>query len=389
MGKLCLWRRSQALGKDFLKSHGWLDDEARKDEDVMKPTFCQCCERVYEVPEDYLKGTSKFRVCPKGFLWFECSCGSGLVLKKGEYEWYSPTLHMSEAAATIFKNVQEIRNIPLVPTAIMTLQTVISDENSSSSDIKKALRDTPNIAMGVLRIANNLRASSIPEFTNLEHAISFVGRKTLNDLILTETLQEFDFKTNFFAKDAYWQESILTGKICEYIAEHFAKHLSKDEAYIAGCLCNIGKVVSAICFPNVTDDVARQTVNYRRPRTWLQGEDNIRAYSHVTLGAIAASLWGFPDYVVHAISYHHSPPEKVTDLPADVLEFMEDENAKKQVTLQQVVAMGNQFTHWVLLQPTRMDEPLLYAYAKYFNLNEEQVNQLASQLMQLKDLKAS
>ncbi len=377
------------LAKEFLKFNGWLDEEHRKDEDVMKPTFCQCCERVYEVPEDYLKGTSKFRVCPKAFLWFECSCGSGLVLKKGEYEWYSPTLHMSEAAATIFQNVQEIRNIPLVPTAIMTLQTVISDENSSSTDIKKALKQTPNIAMGVLRIANNLRASSIPEFTNLEHAISFVGRKTLNELILTETLQEFDFKTNFFAKDAYWQESILTGKICEYIAEHFARHLSKDEAYIAGCLCNIGKVVSAICFPNVTDDVARQTVNPRRPRTWSQGEANIRAYSHVTLGEIAASLWGFPDYVVHAISYHHVVPEKVTDLPLDVLDFMDNEAEQSLATLQQVVAMGNQLTHWVLLQPTRMDEPLLNSYAKKFGLGDEQINQLADQLMKLKELKAS
>jgi HD-like signal output (HDOD) protein len=296
---------------------------------------------------------------------------------------------MSEAAATIFKNVQEIRNIPLVPTAIMALQTTISDEKSSSGDIKKALRQTPNIAMGVLRIANNLRAASVPEFTNLEHAISFVGRKTLNELILTETLQEFDFKTNFFAKDAYWQESILTGKICEYIAEHYARHLSKDEAYIAGCLCNIGKVVSAICFPNVTDDVARQTVNPRRPRTWMQGEDNIRAYSHVTLGEIAASLWGFPDYVVHAISYHHSPPDKVTDLPTDVLDFMDDESAQRQVTLQQVVALGNQFLHWVLLQPTRLEEPILMAYAKKFGMDEVKVNQLADELMKLKDLKAS
>lgn len=355
----------------------------------MKPTFCQCCERVYEVPEDYLKGTCKFRVCPKGFLWFECSCGSGLVVKKGEYEWYSPTLHMSEAAATIFTNVQEIRNIPLVPTAIMSLQTVISDENSSSLDIKKALKQTPSIAMGVLRIANNLRAASKSEFTNLEHAISFVGRKTLNELILTETLQEFDFKTNFFAKDAYWQESILTGRICEYMAEHFAPHLSKDEAYIAGCLANIGKVVSAICFPNATDDVARQAVNPRRPRSWTEAEDNIRAYSHVTLGEIAASLWGFPEYVVHAISYHHTLPEKVTELSGEALDFMEDDAAPRQMTLQQIVAMANQFMHWVLLQPARMNEPLLHSYAKTIGFDDEQINQLADQLMKLKELKAS
>ncbi len=357
----------------------------------MKPTFCQCCERVYEAPEDYLKGTSKFRVCPKAFLWFECSCGSGLVLKKGEYEWYSPTLHMSEAAATIFRNVQEIRNIPLIPTSIMTIQTVISDERSSSADIKKALKQAPNIAMGVIRMANNLRASTAPEFSSLEHAISFVGRKTLNELILAETLQEFDFKTHYFGKDAYWQESLLTGKICEYLAEHFSHGVSKDEAYIAGCLCNIGKVISAICFPHITDDVARQTNNPLRPKSWQQGELALHAYSHVVLGEIAASLWGFPEYVVHAISFHHTLPKKVSELSADVLDFMEDDadGAKKEPNLQQIVALGNQFMHWVLLQPTRMDEPLFEKYAAHFGLDETARSKMADHLMTLKDKLAS
>lgn len=352
----------------------------------MKPLFCQCCERIYETPEDFLKGTSRFRVCPKQFLWFECSCGSGLILKKGEYEWYSPTLNMSDAAATIFKEVQEIRNIPLIPTAILTLQTVISDEKASSKDIKQALKDAPNIAMGVIRTANNLRASGNPEFTSLEHAITFIGRKTLNDLILSETLQEFDFKTHHFSKDMYWQEAILTGRIAEHLATHYAPNVAKDEAYIAGCLCNIGKVVSAICFPNITDDVAKTVMNPRRPKTWTQGEDSLRAFSHVVLGEVAGALWGFPEYVVHAVSYHHTVPNKVSDISHQELEFLDaDPKAKKPINVQQIVALANQFSHWILLQPARMDEPLFDMYAKIFQLDDKAKSLLADQLMELKE----
>ncbi len=351
----------------------------------MKPTVCHCCERIYETPEDYLKGTSKFRVCPKNFLWFECSCGSGLVLKKGEYEWYSPTMKMSEAAATIFKNVKEIKNIPLIPTAILELQTVISDEKSSALHIKKALKNAPNIAMGVIRTANNLRSASMPEIGSLEHAVSFIGRKTLSELILSETLQEFDFKTHHFSKDQYWQEAILTGKIAEFLAEKFAKSVNKDEAYIAGSLCNIGKVVSAICFPQLTDEVEKAVINPRRPRTWQQAEDQLRTFSHVVLGEVAAALWGFPEYVVHAISFHHSFPEKVNELQVDVLDFMDDKAKTNEVTVQQIVAIANQFCHWVLLQPTRIEENLLERYAKIFGVEGEKKSQLAEQLMQLKE----
>jgi len=360
-------------------------------EAVMKPTFCQCCERRYESPEDYLKGTSRFRVCPKGMLWFECSCGSGLILRKGEYEWYSPTMQMSEAAATVFKDVQEIKNIPLIPTAVLTLQNAIADETSSSKEIREALKQAPNIAMGVMRTANNLRASGTPEFSSLEHAVSYIGRKTLNDIILTATLQDFDFKTHHFSKDAYWRESILTGKIAEYLAENFAKNVPKDEAYIAGSLCNIGKVVSAICFPDVTDDVSKNVNNPRRPRTWQKAEDELRAFSHIVLGEVAAALWGFPEYVVHATSNHHTLPSKVNEAVTDEPDFLDEDEVQenKGPTLQQIVALANQYMHWILLQPARMDEFLFDQYAAVLGLDSKQKDQLGETLMRFKDQKAS
>ena len=358
----------------------------------MKPTICQCCSRQY-VTEDYLKGTSKFRVCSKGNLWFECSCGSGLILKKGEFEWYSPTLNMSEAAKTVFSSVQEIKNIPLIPSAVLKLQSIIADENSSNREIGEALKLAPNIALAIIKTANTIKASSVSEITNLEHAISYVGRKTLSELILAESLQDFDFKTHVFSKEKYWQEAILCGKIAEYIAKNYATNVNKDEAYIAASLCNVGKIVSAICFPEVTDDITRTSDNPRRPKTYTESEDQLRSISHVVLGEVAAALWGFPEYIVHALSSHHLRPNEVQDLVEDDTDFLDEDDGDDSVdegpTLQNVVALANQFTHWVMLQPHRIDELLFHKYGKIFGFDEKKLDDIGTALMDFREKEAS
>lgn len=354
------------------------------EESDLKPTFCQCCERKYLEPDDYLTGTSRFRVCSKGNLWFECSCGSGLILKKGDYEWYSPSLKMSDAAATVFQDVKEIKNIPLIPTAVIELQGIISDENASSKDIEVALRKAPNIALSVIRTANGLRTSSAAQINSLQHAVTYIGRQMLNDLILAESLQEFDFKTNFFSKDSFWEEAYVTGKAAEYLAEHFAPEVSKDEAYLAGSLCNVGKIVSAICFPEMTDDIARATANPRRPVRWDEAENQLRAISHVVLGEIAAAMWGFPEYIVHALFNHHQLPRRVADLVDNDCAFLDDddESSEQPRTLQQVIALANQYTHWVLLQPNRMNESLFNDYAAIFGFDDKQKEDIGEYLLE-------
>lgn len=357
----------------------------------MKPTTCQCCARKYETPEDYLKGTSRFRVCSKESLWFECSCGTGLILTKGNYEWYSPTLNMSERASTVFKNVKEIRKLPMLPTAVIRLQTLVNNENSSPKQLREALRQTPSLALSVIRAANRLKKVISPEIRELDHAIAYIGRRTLSELILTETLQDFDFKTFDFRKDVFWEEAIMTGKIAEYLVQHYAPHLSKDEAYIAGSLCNVGKVVAAICFPDATDNLARLTSNPRRPVNWMEAEDQLRAISHVILGEVAAALWGFPEYVIHSIAGHHLEPQKVRHYMEENILFMDDDDPKKEDpkhSLQQVVALANQFCHVALFQTSRMQPALFEKYSEALKISPEQCQILIERFKNINQLEA-
>jgi HD-like signal output (HDOD) protein len=273
----------------------------------------------------------------------------------------------------------------------MKLQTLICDQTSSTRDIKQALLQTPHLALGVINTANQRRRSTGHEIKSLEHAVSFIGRQAVSDLVLTETLQAFDFKTVEFNKHQYWQEAILTGQIAEYLAAQYAPELSPEEAYIAGSLCNIGKVVAAICLPMMADDVARATTNPRRPMNWVEAEHRLRAISHIALGEVAGAMWGFPEYVIHSLANHHTPPAQVPDLPLDPIAFLEadDEQDTKGPSMQQVVALANQYTHWVSGQLPRLDEPLLHQYTTIFQLDETQQTDLGHELIKAFHLPAS
>ena len=63
---------------------------------------CAVCQRHYRKPEDFTKDTSRWAKCQSGFLWFNCSCGSTLVLSQGKFPWYSPADEMSPTSQSLF-----------------------------------------------------------------------------------------------------------------------------------------------------------------------------------------------------------------------------------------------------------------------------------------------
>ncbi len=358
----------------------------------MRRLECALCGRVYVEPKDYLKGTSRFRVSEDESLYFECSCKTCLVLAKGEYEWYSPTDKMSKEAASVFTEITEIGELPAIPSSVAKLQAIISNENSSSKEIEAALKGLPNLAIEVVKAANNMKSSSGQEITTIQHAVSFVGRQTVSDLIVASTIKEFKFKTKSFNQGKFWFESVVCGRIAETIVNKFKPAgVSSEASYLAASLLNIGKVVGAICFAEKTDTVQDIVANPKTMCAWDKAEKKVDAISHDTLGEVAAALWGFPEYVIHCISNHHKMPDEVRgSSDSDDIEFFDDDEdsgleEEGGPDLQKVTALANQFTHWIMLQPERMNEKLFYAYAKEFGLSQNQTEAFGEQIIAIKE----
>ena len=330
---------------------------------------CNTCGREYTTESDFLTNTTRWRMCERGNLWFNCNCNSTIMIIKGKFDWYSPDKFMSKSAASVFNTLPALQHLPHLPTAVMELQTLIKDENTDSSQLAQISKRDPLIASNILKIANNLKASSGQAIESLEHAISYIGLNTMADIVLTASISAFPFETTIFKSDDFWEEAFLTGRIAENLARKFAPHIIPDEAYLSGALCNVGKVIMAICFPKQADRIVRDSQDVKILTSWVQGEKAHKTQDHTILGEIAATFWGLPEYVMSCAAHHHSTTEKS---PNDPIE-MED-----------ITRLANQLTHWVMLAPNRIQEEVLEKSFKQFGMNRSDGEALADQLIPLK-----
>lgn len=338
---------------------------------------CMVCGRTYRSETDFLSGTSRWRLCSLGNLWFNCQCGSTLMLVKGKFQWWSPEKSLGEEARSVFNRLGNLHDLPHIPSRVMEIQQLLQTKDIEVRDVVQSIRRDPMIATQVLKTAETMRLARSPEtpqIKSVEHAAVYIGLKSLSDIVQTAALRSLPLPKSDFDAPTFWNENDLTASIAEVLARRFAPQLNADEAFLAGALCNLGKLVLAFCFPPLANKIVRDVAGDRTTLvTWRQAEHAYAFPDHCVLGEIAAMLWGFPSNLGEAARRHHamspapshpnSPPFQLSDL----------------------AAAANQLTHWVLLRPHRMEEALLAEFARRAGLDDKGLDDLARELTLLRD----
>ncbi len=336
----------------------------------MEEKVCGSCNKKFRTDEDFLTGTSQWRVCTSENLWFNCSCGSTLMLPKGRFSWYSPTLGMSNKAASIFNKMAETRELPHIPSAVLEIQKLLLDSEIDTSVLAVTLKKDPLLATEVLRVFENLRkirqgAKFSKGEPSLEHAINFIGRKHLGNLVMAASIKKFTIPTKLFKQESFWDEAFQTAAISELLTGDFAHDLDKDAAYLSGSLCNIGKVVSALYYPEKTDQVVQILSDVKSQCTWQEAETRASLASHCVLGEIGAAFWGLSPFVMDVIKLHHDPKEAEAQDPF---------TAK----LCHITCLANIISHWINLEPHRINKKELDLEIEYFAITRADLEKLVS-----------
>ena len=343
---------------------------AESSHQVVRKT-CKVCSRQYNSPSDYMEYGRSWRVCTIGYLWFECQCGSTLALKKGSYSWYSPKLSLQPSSIPIFEDTEAMGKIPQLPSGLMKLQQQIRNPQVSSNQIASLLKKTPVLATEVLTMANNIKSAQ-GTINKLEHAVSYLGRPTICNLALTATLQSFKFNCKHYKLQDFWQEAILTGLISEVISLRYAKNPEPDIAYLSGCLCNIGKLVGALCYEKETDAVFQLLTNSKTMTTWSKAEEELNTKSHLNLGDIAAVSWGLQTEIRQSILLHHKPFQRVRKEPI----FLR---------LYECVGFACMLAHWVNLTPHRIDKERFVSFQIYLGMTDREMDKFVASLLPLRE----
>lgn len=301
---------------------------------------CNVCKRIYLTESDFFRRTSRFRVCSQGNLYFNCSCDGTVMVPQGKYGWFDPRKVLPPDSAKLWDSYQQLRDLSTLPSVCLETQAILDQPEAGLDAIARVVRADPHFAGRILAIADAARPKSSAPIRSLAEALAILGRRRLKELATLAAIIQLTFRTTAYTLEIHLRRSLLTGLIAELLSSRLSKGLSgaSDLVFMAGALCDVGKVVSAVAFPDETDAVYRLTQSVGSPLNWIAAERKTKCVGHVPLGELACVVWGLPVGIMQSCAQHNVPiacPEALNakSVPLSIAEHVAFANEISKVVL--------------------------------------------------------
>lgn len=194
--------------------------------------------------------------------------------------------------------------MPPLPQVAQKALWMIREPNVNMAELARVISMDQVMTGLILRWANSAYYGLLVPITTMHQAIMYLGQNTIQSLILTACVATyFDRPTPGYGLDRgeLWRHSVSTAAAARLVAARIGRS-EAEEAYHAGLLCDIGKLVI---------DQALRNVNILpsnfKELSFDEIEKTYFGIDHASLGAVIAQNWSLPPMLINAIKFHHRP----------------------------------------------------------------------------------
>ena len=177
--------------------------------------------------------------------------------------------------------------------------------------IKVVTKDAP-LSAKVLQLVNSAFIGSRKNFTDVAQAIVFLGANVIKNLAVSVSVQQV-FKrveTNgLLSLDRFWHHSFQNALLAQNIAQTIS-FPSTSEAYLAGLLHDIGKLILWMAFPGQYAPLLLNGVRCHDARLAFLEKEKFEI-DHCEAGGWLCDQWQLPSILSDAVRYHHHPVDEV------------------------------------------------------------------------------
>ncbi|HEY3345990.1 MAG TPA: HDOD domain-containing protein [Nitrospirota bacterium] len=197
--------------------------------------------------------------------------------------------------------IEETCDLPTIPTVAMKVMELVSMETTSALDLQVVIENDAGLAGRVLKISNSALYGCRSSITNLSQAIMVMGFSILKAVVIAASTRNI-YKRFGLTEKFLWEHSIVNGLASRQIALKvgFGK---VEEAFLAGLMHDIGKVVICNSFPAQYQQLVNRV--YLEGLDFAETETAAFGYNHLDVGWLLARKWKLPDEMAAAIRYHH------------------------------------------------------------------------------------
>lgn len=223
---------------------------------------------------------------------------------------------------------KQIESLPPLPVTVSRVMEVTGNPESSANDLIKAILPDQSMCVAILKIANSVLYGRPRQVSSLETAVTVLGFNEIQNIVLAKAaVTAFKPSSKAYGQEinAFWDHAFICALAARIIGEHI--NLPSGQFFIAGLLHDIGKLVMLLTFGEKYE--ISKWLNGLSTTEKLKEEHQAFAVTHDSAGGRLLQHWQFPNNLVTALSYHHSPQDspKLIGYPlviqlADFLSFM-------------------------------------------------------------------
>jgi HD-like signal output (HDOD) protein len=200
--------------------------------------------------------------------------------------------------------IQEASMLPPIPQTAQRALTIIRDPNRNAADLAGILASDQVLAARVLRWANSAYYGMENRIVTVQQAIMVLGMNVIQELVMASSVSDHMNQAlpgYGLKRGELWHHALGTAVGAQLISQQH--HLNIDhEAYYAGLLCDIGKLI----FEKHLREIELDKPEWNQ-WSFLEMERACFGFDHAALGSELAHHWQLPDELVTAIAYHHEP----------------------------------------------------------------------------------
>jgi putative nucleotidyltransferase with HDIG domain len=200
--------------------------------------------------------------------------------------------------------IQEAGKLPPIPKAAQRALELIRNPASSASDVAGILGTDQVLSARVLRRANSAYYGMENKIVTVQQATVVLGMNVVQELIMSSAVSHYldrPLAGYELQRGELWHHALGTAIGAKLISKHQQLKID-EEAYFAGLLCDIGKLI----FGDLLKTIDLKTSECES-QSFLDVERANFGMDHAQLGAEIARQWRLPENLVTAIAYHHEP----------------------------------------------------------------------------------
>jgi putative nucleotidyltransferase with HDIG domain len=218
---------------------------------------------------------------------------------------------MNEETAKRYQRiVQDLGQIPTMPTIASKVMQIVNDPKSSAEDVAKFIAKDVALTSKVLRLANSAFYGIPRTISSVNSAIVILGFNTIRSLVLSASvLKVFPAKpgTVSFDRKAFWKHSFMVGIASRMLAQIYRRHklVDLEMAFSAGLLHDVGKLILEQFSSTEYLPVLKMAREKGLPL--YQVEKSMLGIHHAEVSGLLVDKWQMPLELKDPITMHHTP----------------------------------------------------------------------------------